>query len=309
MGVRTKIISLMVALALAMAARAESRPSELPAGAADAGLSAARQQPRQPNTPPGESSALSASGLLNLPPANDSGAQKAAQLLEQMVAALGGQAYLNLQDMQQVGRAFSFYHGESSGAGALFWRFWRWPDKERIELTKQRDWFIIYNGDKGYETTFRGTAAVEPETLQEYLRRRSHSLPWVLRKWLREPGVALFYEGQAMAERKRADQVSVLNAQNEGTTIYIDTATHLPLKVSFVWRDPKTRDRNEESEGYDNYRTVQGIATPFNITRYKNGDMVNQRFITETRYNQAVADSLFEPKPNVNAQAMPNRKK
>jgi hypothetical protein len=233
------------------------------------------------------------SGLLSLAPSSDPGVQKAQQLLEQMVQALGGQAYLNIQDMQQTGRTYSFYHGESTGPGALYWRFWKWPDKERVELTKQRDWFMVYAGDKGYEITFRGTALIEQEVLDDYLRRREHSLPVVLRKWLREPGVALFYDGQGLAERRQTDRVTVLTAGNDSATIYIDSESHLPRKISFSWRDPKSHDRTEDAEGYDAYRPAQGIMTAFSVTRYRDGEAVNQRFITETKYNQNLADSMF----------------
>src|SRR5579862_2628537 len=85
-------------------------------------------------------------------------AQKARALLDQMIQALGGVAYMNLQDMSQDGRTYSFYHGNPTGAGAVYWRFWKWPDKDRIELTKQRDWVIITNGDSGYEVTYKGAA-------------------------------------------------------------------------------------------------------------------------------------------------------
>jgi len=253
-----------------------------------------------PSAQPGPSPRLPAakseqggSGLLNLPPSNDPGVRKAQQLLEQMAQALGGRAYLDIEDMQQEGRTYSFYHGEANGAGALYWRFWKWPDKERVELTKQRDWYMIYAGDKGYDITFRGTAAIEPEILSDYLRRREHSLQVILRKWLREPGVALFYDGQALAERRQTDRITVLTPQNDSATIFIDSESHLPRRVSFVWRDPTDRERTEEAEGYDNYRPVQGIMTPFSVTRYKDGEAANQRFITETKYNQNLADSMF----------------
>jgi hypothetical protein len=244
----------------------------------------------------------SGSGLLHLPASTDPGIRKAGEILEQMVAALGGESYLTLHDIQQSGRTYGFYHGEPSGTGALFWRFWQWPDKERTELTKQRDWVILYLGDQGYEMTFKGTSAIENEPLQDYLRRRNHSLLWVLRRWLKEPGVALLYEGYGVAERKQGDKVSVINAQNDQVTIIIDTNTHLPLRVSFVWRDPKSRDRIEEAEGYDNYRSIQGIMTPFSVTRYRNGEFSNQRFITETKYNQNLPDTLFQAKLNITSE-------
>jgi hypothetical protein len=177
--------------------------------------------------------------------------------------------------------------------GALFWRFWKWPDKDRSEFTKQRDVVIIHTGDQGFEVTYKGTAAEEPEVTADFLRRRHNSLENVLRVWLPQPGTALFYDGSAIAEQKPADAVSILNSNNEQVTLYLDVRNHLPIKKSFTWRDPKTRDRNEEEEIYDNYKPVQGVMTPHNITRKLNGEMLNQRFIDSVRYNQNVADSLF----------------
>jgi hypothetical protein len=254
----------------------------------------AQQPPSSPGSPPATAvSASSTTGLLPLPATSDPGARKAGQLLEQMVTALGGDTYLNMRTMEQTGRTYSFYHGEPTGAGAPFWRFWRPPDKDRIELTKQRDVIDLFIGDQGYEKTFRGTALLESEQLADYLRRRNHSLPWVLQKWLREPGIALFYEGSGVAERKQAELISLITAQNDAVSIAIDSNTHLPLRVSFIWRDPKDGYRTEEAEGYDNYRMVQGIMTPFSVTRYKNGDPTNQRFIASVSYNRELADSLF----------------
>lgn len=225
---------------------------------------------------------------------NDPSAQKARELIDKMVTALGGQAYLAFQDMEQSGRTYGFYHGEAEGAGALYWSFWKWPEKDRIELTKQRDVIVIHNGDKGYEVTFRGTKSEEQPDLEDYLRRRHYSIQQVLRAWLKQSDTALFYEGKAAAERKPAEQVTIMNAQNEAVTFYIDQNTFLPIKKTFVWRDPKTRDRTEESEVYDNYRPVQGIMTPFSITRQRDGWATNQRFIFEVKYNQNLQDSLFD---------------
>jgi hypothetical protein len=263
----------------------------------------ASSPPVQPaSSPQASASAAAGAGLLHLPPTSDPGTQKAGQLLEQMVAALGGEAYLTLQNLEQNGRTYAFYHGEPSGAGALFRRFWKWPDKDRVELTKQHDVVTLFVGDQGYDITYRGTSALEETQLQDYLRRRNHSLPWVLRQWLR-PGTILLYEGQTVAERKQAEKVTVLNAQDDSATIAIDSHTHLPLRVSFVWRDPKTRDRTEEAEGYDNYRPIQGIMTPFAVIRYRNGEPSNQRFITETKYNLDLPESLFQVnKPLVTGQ-------
>jgi hypothetical protein len=252
--------------------------------------------------------------LLPLPPPGDPGARKAGELLTQMVQAMGGEAYLQIKDMVQEGRTYGFSRGEPQGAGAPFVRVWHWPDQERTQFTYERESIsiisivpsipvtskghsaIIFNGDKGYEITYRGTEAIEPEVLQDYLRRRAHSLQWVLRKWFAEPGISLFYEGEVLAERKHSEQISISNGENEMVTIAIDTSTHLPVRVSFIWRDPKTHDRIEESEAYDNYRLVQGIMTPLSIIRYRDGNATNQKFLTSVKFNQGTPESMFEAK-------------
>ena len=235
-------------------------------------------------------------------------ALKAKALLDQMIQALGGPAYMSIQEISQEGRTYSFYHGEPNSYGVQFWRFYRYPDKDRIELTKKRDVSYLYVGDKGYEITYKGTKAQDPKDLADVLRRRNYALDQVLRRWLTEPGVALFYDGAAVAADKPADQVSILNAKNQGVTIYIDSTTHLPIKKSFSWRDPADKERNVEDEIYDNYRPVQGIMTPFSITRFYNGDMSNQRFLTAVTYNQGLSDSLFVAEVSSNSSQRESRK-
>jgi hypothetical protein len=227
-------------------------------------------------------------------PVDQENAKKARALIDQMIEALGGQAYMSIQDISQEGRTYGFHHGQSEGVGVLYWRFYKYPDQERIELTKKRDIIYIYRGNQGYETTYKGTRADDPKAVNDYLRRRQYALDWVLHSWLNEPGIALFYEGATVAAQKDTQQVTVMNTRNQGVTLNIDSNTHLPVKKSFSWRDPTDKERNIEEEVYDNYRPVQGIMTPLSVTRFYNGDMSNQRFLTSVTYNKGLSDSLFD---------------
>lgn len=230
-------------------------------------------------------------------PVDQSNSQKAKDVLDQAITALGGDAYLNWKDATTEGRSYSFHHGEANSMGTIFWRFRKFPDKDRIELTKKRDVIELYNGDNGYEITYKGVRNMEhKEELDPYLRRRHYSLDIVLRQWLNQPGVALFYEGQNVAAQKETDQVTIMNAKNEGVTLNIDINTHLPVKKSYSWRDPLDQERNVEDEIFDDYRPIQGIMTPFNTTRSFNNEMSAQTFLTDAKYNQNLPDSLFDPK-------------
>lgn len=229
-------------------------------------------------------------------PTDQANAQKAKAIIDQAIQALGGEAYLNWKDVSTQGRGYSFHRGQPNSLGTIFWRFRKFPDKDRLELTKKRDIIQIYNGDKGYEITYKGIRNMDQkEELDPYLRRRHYSLDVVLRQWLSQPSIALFYEGQTVAAQKETDQVSIMNNKNEAVTLNIDINTHLPVTKSYSWRDPLDKQRNVEEEIFDNYRQVQGIMTPFDTTRLFNGEMSAQSFVTTATYNQGLNDSLFDP--------------
>ena len=228
--------------------------------------------------------------------AKDPSVQKACLMLNDMIRALGGEAWLNVRDMQSEGRSYGFSHGQPNSLSILFWRFWQWPDKERVELTKQRDVIELFNGDKGYEITYKGTVTQDTKEMEDYLRRRDHSLEWVVRKWLPAQGTTILYSGTAMVERNLADQITVLNSSDDSVTISIDGTTRLPVKIGYSWRDPLDRQFDDESVVFSNYKLIQGVQTPYSVVRYRNGDMSNQRFITGVTYNTNMAATLFEPK-------------
>ncbi len=255
-------------------------------------VSATAQAPQSDNSSNAQASQSSVASPAQVP--QDANARKALQLLDEAIQALGGEAWLNVQNMEQQGRSYGYSHGQPSSLGTVFWRFWKYPDKDRIELTKQRDVVYVNLGDKGYEITYKGTAAQEPEQLADYNRRYHHSLEIVLRQWLKQPGVALFYDGIAVAEQKPADSVTILTANDDSVTLFLDNHTHLPIKKRFEWRDPRDRLKNVEEEIFDNWRLEQGVMTPHSLMRSHNGDTTNQRFITNVRYNVAMPDSLFQ---------------
>ena len=225
---------------------------------------------------------------------------KAKAIIEQGIEALGGQIYLTIRDREQQGRGYGFHHGNPTGGGGPFWSFSQFPDKERVEFTKERDIAQVFVGDKGYEITFKGPHPVEQKDLDDYLRRRRFSLERVLRLWVNDPGVVMLFEGNAIAAQHPAYQVTLVNAQNESVSLYFDTDSHLPIKKSFEWRDPVDKQKNLEEEVYENYRPVSGIMAPYNVTRYFNGDMSNQRFLNTVTINQDLDPAMFDPNSGYN---------
>jgi hypothetical protein len=223
--------------------------------------------------------------------------QKARTAIDQMIQALGGQAYLTAEDYYAEGRSGSFHNETLVGSG-LYFRYWKWPDKDRIELTKERDIVQLFVGDRAYELTYRGIQPIvleKDDKIRLAIVRRHYSLENVLRAWLKEPGILLLDEGPGLSEGHMAEKITVINSKNESVTIYVDPTTHLPLEKRFATRDPRYRDRDEEVTIYGNWKQIQGINTPRMTLIKRNGETISEQIILNITYNVHPPDSLFDP--------------
>jgi hypothetical protein len=237
---------------------------------------------------------------------SESSLSKGRNLLRAMVVALGGDAWMHRTDWVYYGRIATFYQGKPNEGAPAFEEYYRAePAAERILLishsgvliaTDHRDVAEVWVGGTGYEVTYKGSKELPQKEVADYERRKAHSLEVIVHDWLQQPGVLVTYEGTTMQERRLAEQVSVLTANNDAVTMTLDANSHLPLSISFQWRDPVYKDLNTEVQEFDDYHPVQGIETPFAITRLLNGEMTGQRFLTKAVYNSKLPEDLFDPK-------------
>lgn len=233
------------------------------------------------------------------------GENRGRKLLEQMVDALGGDAWLNRTDWISYGKGATFYKSQPNPYVSEFEEYTRaQPFGVRVIIvsklgvfipTTKRDVAVIWTLDDGYEVTFRGKKELPKDEVEDYQRRRRHTLDVVVKDWLKQPGVMVTYEGTGLVGRRLADKVSVLTASNDEVTIALDESNHRPLSRTFQWRDATYKDYDTDEEQYDNYQPVQGIMTPLTITRLHNGDTVSQRYLTKVVYNSKLSSDLFDP--------------
>jgi hypothetical protein len=220
-------------------------------------------------------------------------ARQARVILDDMVQALGGQAWLNQKNQVRQGHVAAFFHGKPSGGSTEYWEYHAWPGHDRIEYTRHRDVVQFYMGRTGWEVTYKGQAPLPQDQVDDYLRRRDHSIETVVKSWLSDPETILIYEGQQLIERHLADRVTLISPQNEAVTILTDVQTHLPLRRTFAWRDPEYKDKNVDAEEYDDYHTIDGFPTAFTITRFENGDITRQYLLDRVSYNQELPADLW----------------
>jgi hypothetical protein len=221
-------------------------------------------------------------------------AKQARAALDAMVQALGGPAWLNMKNRFEHGHAAGFFQGNPDVGTLEMFEYHSWPDRDRIEVTKHRDVMEFFIGREGWELTYRGKKAIPKDQLDDYLRRRDHSIETAVKVWLNDPKTILVYEGQHLAARHLAEQVTLISAQNEAITILMDVQTHLPLRREFQWRDPVYKDKNTDAEEYDDYHVMEGFPTAFTVTRYKNNEIVRQFYLDRVHYNQDLGPDFWD---------------
>jgi len=230
------------------------------------------------------------------------------RLLAEMVKALGGDAWLNKRTVVIEGQTAAFFRGQPTGAVGKFVQQTEFAQGATPELTRiafltskgmfapgmKKDVIHLWSADNGYEFTYKGRTTLPADQVADYMRRRAHSLEEVMRTWVKAPGVMVIYEGSGMRDRRPVDKVTVLSANNDAVTIELDQDTRLPLDRNFEWRNQQFKDHDRDDEVYGDWRAYGGIETPMNVTRYRNGDMVDQTFYTKVTFNTPLAPELFD---------------
>jgi hypothetical protein len=220
-------------------------------------------------------------------------AAKAKVLLNQAVQALGGDAYLNVKDVTCTVRVSNFGHaGDLNGFGKEI-DYAIPPNKERDENLPKRNIISVNDGDKGWSLDRGGVSQAsitDISTFQENVRK---DIDNILRHRVHEPNMVLRYGGIDIVDYNEAEWVELVDSDNRTFRIAIAKSTHLPVRMVIDTRDANTRMRSEEIDYYSNYHPLQGIQTPFQITRERNGTKLYQVFFDKCEYNTGLSPDLF----------------
>lgn len=234
--------------------------------------------------------------------------QHGRRLLDEMLQALGGQAWLDKQTSTIEGQSAAFFRGEPNGSVVRFVQYKRYPTATAPEATRvefltvrgmimpgmKKDVVHLWVGGQGYEKTFKGTTTLPEKQVTDYFRRQSHSVEEIMRTWLKKPGMVIVFEGSGTRDRRPVDKVSLLAPDNDEVTFEIEQGTHWPLQRAFEWRNEQFQDHDVDEEVYGDWRLNNGIATPMNVTSYRNGDMNTQTFYTKVKFNEPLSGDLFD---------------
>jgi hypothetical protein len=229
--------------------------------------------------------------------------ERGRKIVDEMIAALGGQNFLEMKDRVEFGRAYSFYREQLTGLSIA--RFsTRYPAtgkpgelaiEERQAFGKKEDAGAIFAAGKGWQFSFRGARPMPEDTYERYRLSTTNNLFYILRQRLKEPGMTFEYQKTDVYDNAPVNVVDITDGENRTVTVYIHASTKLPMRQIYFRRDPKTRDRNEEVTTFSKFRDVGGgVQWPFAIQRERNGEKLLELYSDTVSINQDLPGSLFQ---------------
>jgi len=182
--------------------------------------------------------------------------------------------------------------GEVTGFGK-FIDYSQPPFKERQENLPKKNIIQVYNGDKGWDLDRGGVSDAPKADVTDFKEEVQKDLDYILRQRSHEPGMVLRYAGPDVVDLKQAEWVEMVDSDNRTIRIAFADNTHLPIRKTVETRDPRMQRKTEEVEYYSNYHPIDGVQTPFQITRERNQIKIFQVFFDKCEYNTSVSDALF----------------
>lgn len=220
---------------------------------------------------------------------------RARLFVAQAIAALGGPAYLQAWHKTGFGRVYNYNgQGQLNGYGMRFWSFSSFPGKQRIELTKKRDVFYIYNGLHGWQVTYRGVTPLNARVMRNYVNVDEHSLGRVLRQWYNASGTLMIDRGLTWRSGRQLERVDLISPQDLTVHLSLALNSHLPQRLSWRKRDRILGTFVRQIVVYGNYQRIAGVMTPMVVERYSGTQPVVETIYYQVAY-QPLADSLFIP--------------
>jgi len=241
-------------------------------------------------------------------------AAKAKQVLQQVITALGGQAYLNVRDSECAGRIWQPVPVGSRPDTTDFRDLWLLPDKNRTEYAVKREQTIlqfmmgseearfapgsatvvVFAGSGGWILDSKKHVENQPEDLVSAFNEQVKSdMNNMLRKRMNEPGVDVQYGGTDIIDLREAEWIEFTDSDRREMRLGIDQHTHLPLRWVVATRNPDTRERTEVIMSYTQYMALDGVKTPLSLELSRNDHKLSQTFLTECKYNSSLDPQLF----------------
>jgi hypothetical protein len=234
------------------------------------------------------------------------------RVVNEALQALGGDAFLHMQNRIETGRAYGFYNQQLAGLDTLtVYTTYLKPSPGKMEL-RERQAFgkntkknqdengVLITEDNGWEFNYHGARPMDPERLAEVQENRLLNIFYILRMRLDEPGLVCYFMGSDRFESQPVNIVDITDSANHTVTVYFNPSTHLPMRQVFKRRNPTYHDFDSEVTAFDKYRPLTGgVMWPYDVRRERNGQKVSELYADSVEINQEIPAEMFQLPPKM----------
>jgi outer membrane lipoprotein-sorting protein len=218
---------------------------------------------------------------------------KAKQILQDLIAALGAAAYMEIKESDCEGRLARFGHSGELTGYTNFKVYWRYPDKNRTDYAKKGVIINLYNGDHGWTLDRGGVTELPSGEVADFQEQAKRDINNLLRVRLKEPGIVIRFGGTDIVDLKTVDWVEIVDSEQRNFRLAVDHSSHLLVRSVVTIQDETRQDRSVLTNIYTNYQLMEGAYTPLQITSDRDGRRVSQVFFTFCKYNAGLPDDFF----------------
>ena len=240
------------------------------------------------------------------PPA-ETAKERGKRVVFEALDALGGDAFLRMEDRVESGRVYSFYREALQGLSiaTIYTRYLtpipgQLAVREREAFGKDLSNSVLLIEDGAWELTFRGARPLADKRYAAYKEGTLRNVFYLLRQRLKEPGLDFYSQGSDLYENRPVEIVDITDAQGLTVTVYFSQLTKLPERQAFKRRNPDYKDFDTEVSTFAKYRDVGGgVKWPMNIRRERNGEKIFEIYSESVQINKTLKDDLFTLPANV----------
>ena len=239
--------------------------------------------------------------------------QRGKRIVDEAIAALGGDNFLHVQTRIETGRAYSFYSDQLSGLSLakIYTRYLEpsGPPKAGVLLEEERqgfgkeeqDGFVLFTTNAGWEVTFHGARPLEDQRIEDHKEAALRNIFYIMRERLQEPGMSFYAQPSDFYQNRPVDIVDITDDRNITVTVYFDHFSKLPVRQSTKRRNETYHDFDTEVTEFGKYHTNDGVQWPSDIRRAKNGQKTFELYSDTVEFNKDLKDELFKLPSKVKA--------
>jgi hypothetical protein len=231
------------------------------------------------------------------------------KIVDDALAALGGNTFLTMMDRTESGRAYSYYHDQISGLSVakIYTRYLtvspsksgeELGQKEKEVFGKTEDTSLLFLEKEGWDISWRGSKQIEQERFDRYRESTLRNVLYIFRQRLQEPGMIFESLGSDVIENLPVEIVDITDSENRVVRVQFHQSTKLPVRQTYKRKNAVTKEQDEEVTLFARYLDAGGVQWPHQIRRERSGDKTYEIFSESVKINKDVADNFFAvPEP------------